>query len=354
MNTLRNSAGRVGRLGEFERIATLLAPLAEAAPGALGLSDDAALVDVPLGRSLVVTADALVAGVHFIGDEPPDLIAAKLLRVNVSDLAAMGALPMGYLMTMALPPDIDDPWLAGFVDGLARNQAEFGMALLGGDSVATTGPACFSLTAFGSVATGRALTRSGACPGDLVFVSGTLGDGALGLRAARGALANLSQADQAFLADRYRLPRPRVALGQGLVGLARAAMDVSDGLVADLGHICAASGVGAVIEAGRVPLSAAARAAVPTTGLEPMLGGGDDYELLFTVAPSDRPAVADLARAIDLPLTEIGRIEAGTGTRVLDAEGSALALAQTGYRHGENPSPTSEEGITSRRAARDV
>lgn len=323
-----------GRLDEFERIARFLAPLAADWPGAMGLADDAALVDAPPGQTLVVTADALVAGVHFRGDEPAELIAAKLLRVNLSDLAAMGARPLAYLITLALPVTVDDDWLGRFADGLAREQAEFGISLIGGDSVATPGPACLSLTAIGAVPAGRALRRDGARAGDRVFVSGTVGDAALGLIALRDGLDTLGEAERAWLIERYRLPRPRVALGQRLLGLAHAAQDVSDGLVADLGHICAASGVAAVIEADRLPLSPAARAALPAVGLAPVLGGGDDYELVFTVAPGDRRRVAGLAGELELALTEIGRIRRGRGVRVVDRDGREIPVPEPGYRHG--------------------
>ncbi|MFQ5953841.1 MAG: thiamine-phosphate kinase [Kiloniellales bacterium] len=320
-------------LGEFERIARFFAPLAGDWPGALGLIDDAALVDLAAGRTLVVTADALVAGVHYPADEAADLVAARLVRVNLSDLAAMGARPLAYLITLALPAEIDDEWLQRFAGGLKREQAAYHITLIGGDSVATPGPTCLSLTALGSVPEGRALRRDGAQAGDLVLVSGSIGDAALGLIALKGDLDGVGAKHRAQLVDRYRLPRPRVALGERLVGLAHAALDVSDGLVADLAHICTASGVGAVIEADRLPLSPAARAALPAVGLAPVLGGGDDYELLFTIAPGNGGRVAELARSLDLALTEIGRIRAGTGVTVVDRDGREIPVPRPGYRH---------------------
>ncbi len=327
-------AGGGQRLDEFQRIARYFAPLAAGWPGALGLADDAALVDPPPGQTLVVTADALVASVHYRGDEPAELIAAKLLRVNLSDLAAMGARPLAYLVVLALPAEIGDDWIEGFAAGLEREQAIFGLSLIGGDSVATPGPACLSLTAFGAVPVGRALRRDGARAGDTVFVSGTIGDAALGLIAVRDGLDPVGDSDRAWLIDRYRVPRPRIELGQRLIGLAHAAQDVSDGLVADLGHICTTSGVGAVIEADRIPLSPAARAALPVAGQGPVLGGGDDYELLFTTAAADRGRVADLARGLDLALIEIGRIDTGRGVRVVDRDGREVSVPVPGYRHG--------------------
>ncbi len=326
-------SGGAGPLDEFGRIARFLAPLAADWPGALGLTDDAALVELAAGQTLVVTADALVAGVHYPADEAAEVVAARLVRVNLSDLAAMGARPIAYLITMALPAETGDDWLERFAGGLEREQARYGISLIGGDSVATPGPICLSLTALGTVPEGQALRRDGARAGDAVFLSGTVGDPALGLVALRDGLRGIDAAHRSELIDRYRSPRPRVELGQRLVGLAHAAQDVSDGLVADLGHICAASGVGAVIEAERLPLSPAARAAVAALGLDPVLGGGDDYELLFTVAPGVRRRVAELARGLDLALTEIGRIQAGAGVTVVDRDGREIAVPRPGYRH---------------------
>jgi thiamine-monophosphate kinase len=320
-------------LGEFERIARFFAPLA--GPGALGLRDDAALIDGPPGRQLVLTVDAIVAGVDYLPDDPPDLVARKLLRVNLSDLAAKGATPLGYLLTTVLPAECGEAWLADFSAGLAADQAEFSIVLLGGDTSGTPGPATLSVTAIGTVAAGQAILRRGALPGDLVYVSGTIGDAALGLRALRGDLAGLDDGARTFLADRYHLPRPRLALGQGLVGIAHAMVDVSDGLVADLGHICAVSGVAALLEAGCVPLSPAAQAAL--TGdpglLSLVLAGGDDYELVFAASPAAEPAIAALARALALPIARIGRIAAGSGVQVVDETGRVIELAATGYRH---------------------
>jgi thiamine-monophosphate kinase len=325
-------ADKPATLGEFGRIARFFAPLASGAPGALGLTDDAALIDCPPAERLVVTVDAMVEGVHFLGSDPPDLVARKLVRVNLSDLAAMAARPVGYFLTTALPKSRGDDWLAGFAAGLAQDQAEFGIALMGGDSVSTPGPITLTLTAFGRIDVGAEVRRGGACPGDLVFVSGTIGDGALGLEAAQGKLDGvLGPADVAFLADRYRLPRPRVVLGPLLSGLASAMMDVSDGLVGDLGHICTVSGVAGVVEAARVPLSVAA-ARLPDR-LATVLTGGDDYELLFTASPDRQAQILAAAKASGVPVTAIGRIEAGQGVRVRDAAGSEIVLDGVGWRH---------------------
>jgi thiamine-monophosphate kinase len=318
-------------LGEFGRIARYLAPLAAGTPGALGLTDDAALIEVAPGERLVVTADAIVEGVHFLPEDPPDLVARKLLRCNLSDLAAMGATAWGYVMTMALPKRCDDAWVERFAQGLAADQAEFGIALLGGDSVSTPGPITLTVTAFGRLVAGTEIRRSGARPGDIVYVSGTIGDGALGLMAATGKLFGLDARDRDYLADRYRLPRPRLTLGRALSGVASAMMDISDGLVGDLEHIAEASGVAAVIEASRLPLSIAATTVLADAveHVETVLTGGDDYELLFTAPPD-----AVLPQSPDVPITAIGRIEAGAGVRVLDRDGGDLALTRRGFRHG--------------------
>jgi thiamine-monophosphate kinase len=328
------TAERAGS-GEFGRIARYFAPLA-ATPGALGLTDDAALLSPAMGEELVVTADALVEGVHFLPGDPPDLIARKLLRCNLSDLAAMAARPFAYVLTMALPGRCDDLWVERFAHGLGEDQAAFGITLLGGDSVSTPGPISLSLTAFGLVRSGTAVRRNGARAGDLVYVSGTIGDGALGLLAATGQLDGIDLDHRHWLADRYRLPQPRVTLGPALAGLASAMMDISDGLVGDLDHIAETSYVAAVIEAPRVPISAAAASvlALDPGLLETILTGGDDYELLFTIRPD---AVAELQRCAaeaGVPVTAIGRIDAGEGVRVLDRAGCDLALSRRGFRHG--------------------
>jgi thiamine-monophosphate kinase len=302
---------------EFDRIARHFRPLA--GPGALNLTDDAAVFAPPAGRELVVTADAMVESVHFLPNTAPDLIARKLLRVNLSDLAAMGATPLGYLVTISVPRSFTDDWFANFATGLAADQAEFAIAMLGGDTTQTPGPLTLSLTAIGHVAPGAALRRNGAQPGDAVWVTGTIGDGALGLAAARGDLPD----PDGYLKSRYDLPTPRLNLP--LAGWAHAAMDVSDGLFQDLGHICRASGLAAVVEAALIPLSPQARAAGPAWR-EAAMVGGDDYELLLA-APADVPPPPGVIA------TRIGTFTAGQGVRVLDAAGQDLALDRRGWSH---------------------
>jgi thiamine-monophosphate kinase len=320
-------------LGEFERIRRFFAPLT--GPGGMRLLDDAALVDCPAGRRLVVTTDAIVAGVHFLPGDPPDRVAQKLLRVNVSDLAAMGARPRHYLLTTALPSEFGTDWLAAFARGLEADQRHFGMDLLGGDSVATPGPAVLSLTAIGDVAVGAEIRRGGACPGDRVWVSGTIGDAWLGLAVLRGAYPELAPAHRASLIARYQVPDPRTGLGPRLAGVAHAMIDVSDGLLADLGHVCEVSRVGAVVHADAVPLSPAARAIVEADpSLLPRLcAGGDDYELLFAAPPTASETIRALSASLGLPTTAIGTIEAGAGVRLLGRDGRPVALGDTGYRH---------------------
>jgi thiamine-monophosphate kinase len=320
-------------LSEFERIARFFAPLA--GEGSLGLIDDVALIDGPDGEQYALTTDAIIAGIDYFPDDPPGLVAQKLLRVNLSDLAAKGARPFGYLLITALPASHDEAWLAAFCAGLAADQKQYGIVLLGGDSSATPGPATLAVTALGRVAKGKAVLRSGAKPGDLIFVSGTLGDSALGLGVLKGAIAGLSPADRDFLVNRYRLPQPRVALGPKLVEIVNAMIDVSDGLVADLGHIAAASGLAARIRAGEIPLSAAARAALRAADsrFSVILGGGDDYELLFTAHPSMALKIEAAAREAGIMVTGIGTMEAGQGVRVFDDNGQETAVAQAGYSH---------------------
>ncbi|SDF10580.1 MULTISPECIES: thiamine-phosphate kinase [Thalassobaculum] len=322
-------------LGEFDRIARFFAPLAKDAPGAFGLTDDAAaLPPLAEGQEWVVTVDALVSAVHFLPDDPPELVARKALRVNLSDLAAMGAVPYGYTLALALPKDMAEPqrWLAAFSRGLAADQAEFGIHLLGGDSVSTPGPVTLSITAFGRGPRDGVLRRSGAAPGQDVWVSGTIGDGALGLRVAQGLLSGRF----ADLADRYRLPAPRVTLGPRLAGLATAALDVSDGLVQDAGHIATHSGCRLVIEAPLVPISASVADLVsddPDLFAE-VLTGGDDYELLFTAAPEAADAIEAAGREAGVSVTRIGRVQSGAGVEVLDHHGAPLdGLTARGWRH---------------------
>ncbi len=324
-----------GRLGEFERIGRFLRPLADGTPGALGLGDDGAALDPPPGQRLVITTDAMVESVHYLPGERPDRLARKLLRVNLSDLAAMGARPWAYTLTTALNEGADEAWLAAFAEGLSDDQAAFEIALIGGDSVSTSGPVVLSVCAMGAVAPDRLLRRNGARPGDTIWVSGWLGDAALGLRLEKGEVAHPPQeaTDHAYLCERFHLPSPRLALGAALGGLATAAMDVSDGLIGDLGHICRQSSVGAEIDLGAIPLSPAARTLIAGNPALQRIAwaGGDDYELLFTAAPEHAGRVAGAAGDAGVPATPIGRVTAGEGISAVGGSGEMQALA--GWSH---------------------
>jgi thiamine-monophosphate kinase len=320
-------------LGEFGRIREFFAPLAGL--GALGLTDDAALLDCPPGYRLVVTVDQLVEGVHFLPDDLPDLVARKLMRRNLSDLAAMGATPRYYLVTSALPATHDDEWVRRFAKGLAEDQHRFGVALLGGDSTSTPGPASLTLTAIGHVAANREIRRAGAQPGDKIWVSGTIGDAYLGLKVLRGEYPALAAEQRATLTARYQLPEPRTKLGPDLGGIAHAMIDISDGLISDLGHICETSSVAASVELMRLPLSPAAEVVVAGDEVlrAQLATGGDDYELLFTAPIEAEDEITSLSQGLGLPITEIGLIEAGEGVRLLDEHGAALPIDKAGWRH---------------------
>ncbi|GAN53426.1 thiamine-phosphate kinase [Tanticharoenia sakaeratensis] len=312
--------------GEFGFIARHFAPLA--GPEGLGLGDDAALFRPSAGMETVISADMMVEAVHFFPDDPPDLIARKLLRCNLSDLAAMGAVPRGYLLAIAKPDRLHDAWFSEFARGLATDQATFGLTLFGGDTTRSTGPLVLSLTILGDVPAGAALRRSGARPGDSVWASGTIGDAALGLLARQGKLPD----PDGMLRDRYLLPHPRMGLGLAVRDIAHAAMDISDGLVQDAGHLARASNVRITIDADCVPSSAAARAA-GGDWLETRLTGGDDYELLLT-CPADRTdALLAAASASGTALTRIGAVEPGQGVVVLDQAGRGISFARPGWQH---------------------
>jgi len=329
--------------GEFELIARYFAPLARAFPGAYGLLDDAAVISPASGNELVVKTDTIVGGVDFLPDEPADLVARKGLRVNLSDLAAKGAVPRAYLLDLVIPDTVDELWIAAFVAGLAHDQAEYGMHLIGGDMSSTSGPITIAVTALGEAPIGRIIRRGGARPDDIVFVTGTIGDAALGLSVLDSTRSALDAASTAFLVDRYRLPQPRVVLGPRLIGIATAGLDVSDGLVADLRHICEVSRLRAVIEAKSVPLSPAARVAIAgePRRLAMAFTGGDDYEILFTAPPAASARIGDLSRSCGVPITPIGRMTVLSGDDqprvvVLDGLGHPLSFASEGWMHFGN------------------
>ncbi|HEY1362123.1 MAG TPA: thiamine-phosphate kinase [Xanthobacteraceae bacterium] len=325
--------------GEDRLIARYFKPLAKH-PGAFGLVDDAAAIEPPAGCDLVLKTDGIIGGVHFFPEDPAETVAKKALRVNLSDLAAKGARPLGFLLTLALPKELGDAWLAAFARGLGEDAELFGCPLLGGDTDSTPGPVTISIAAFGSVPHGKMLRRVGARPGDCVVVTGTIGDAALGvmLRGDRSNAARweLTPDQQRALEARYLLPQPRIAIAELLRAQASAAMDVSDGLAGDLAKLCRASGVVAEIEVARVPLSAAARAAL---GRDPklmraILTGGDDYEVLATMPAGKVEAFRQQAAAAGVTITAIGTVVAGQGdARFIAVDGSPLALDHLSYSH---------------------
>lgn len=323
------------RPSEFDLIRTYFAPLSALEKGAFNLTDDAAIIEPAKGQSLVVTTDALVGGVHFLTDDQPEDIAAKLLRVSLSDLAAMGATPAYYNLAIAVPPDLTATWFKAFCQSLAADQKEFGITLIGGDTVSTEGPLTLSLTAMGYVETDKGLRRSGAKIGDDIWVSGSIGDGALGLQAAMGTLSGLDKQDEDYLLSRYRQPCPRTKLGPNLIEFAHAAIDISDGLIADLGHICETSHVGADIQINAIPLSEVAKKRVEQSPglIDLVLGGGDDYELLFTTNVSFSAISPSIALSSDTILTKIGTITEGPSIRLFDFKGEEYALTKKGYSH---------------------
>jgi thiamine-monophosphate kinase len=326
---------------EDELIARFFRPLA--GPAALGLLDDAACLSPEPGSDLVMTADALVAGVHFFPHDPPEAIGWKALAVNLSDLAAKAAAPRGFLLSLALPPGWTAEWLDAFARGLGDAAREGDCPLLGGDTVRTPGPLTLSITAVGSVPSGRMAPRTGARPGDRLYVSGTIGDAALGLklrlaeeprRAAPAWAAALDEAGRAHLLDRYLRPRPRLALRAALQAHAHAAMDVSDGLVGDLRKMASASGVAAALDVAGVPLSRGAQAAIAAdrSALVVAVTGGDDYEVLCSIPAGRCAAFEEAARAAGVAVTAVGEVHPGEGLTLTD-HGEAFAVEQGSFSH---------------------
>ncbi len=295
----------------------------------LGIGDDAAVLAPPPGRQLVVSTDTLIEGVHFPAATEPAAIGHKALAVNLSDLAAMGAEPAWFTLNLTLPRD-DEGWLGEFSRGLFDLACAHRIQLVGGDT--TCGPLSISITVHGFVPPGAVLARAGARPGDRIYVTGELGDAGLALAALRREIA-LSQSQLAAVRERLDRPQPRVAAGLALRGVATACIDISDGLMADLGHVLAASRVGARIELPLLPLSPAVRTHLAQTGWDTVLGAGDDYELCFTVPPGREPALRAAASRFGCPVSPIGEIESGSGLRVLDASGAPYRPVRSGYDH---------------------
>jgi thiamine-monophosphate kinase len=306
-------------MDEFGIIAKYFAPLA--GEGAFGLKDDAALLPSRAGHDLIVTTDTISEGTDFFAFDPADLVAQKALRVNLSDLAAKGAQPSGYLLNLTLTHTVTEAWLAAFASGLARDQQEFGLSLLGGDTGAGEGPLSIAITAFGFVPQGGMVRRSGAKPGDAVYVTGTIGDSGGGLAIFRREKHTLTDQDRDYLAGRYRVPQPPVMFAAGLRAIAHASVDISDGLIADLGHIASASGVHIIVEGAQVPLSPSLKALWGENVLLRAVTAGDDYQVAFTAPPGLRG-----------PFTCIGRVETGEGINLV-IDGQVIEISLTGYQH---------------------
>jgi thiamine-monophosphate kinase len=319
---------------EDKLIARFFAPIA-IHPGALGLADDAAFIKPPAGCDLVLKTDAIIGGVHFFADDAAQTVASKALRVNLSDLAAKGAKPLGFLLSLALPSDIGERWLGNFAEGLRSDAVLYGCPLFGGDTDRTPGPITVSIAMFGSVPEGTMVRRAGAKAGDRVFVSGTIGDAALGLALRKGKDWKLAEPQRQHLIARYLLPQPRNALAEAVRLHASAAMDVSDGLAGDFAKLCRASQVSATIEAAAVPLSEAAKAVIAAEPamLAAALTGGDDYEIVCTVPAHKAASFRAAAQAVKVPVTEIGTIAAGAGVRFLGPDGQPLTFQHASFSH---------------------
>jgi thiamine-monophosphate kinase len=333
------SGGPPGESREDRLIARYFGPLARH-PGAFGLTDDAAVLTPPAGMDLVLKADAIIGGVHFFPDDPAEAVARKALRVNLSDLAAKGAAPAGFLLSLALPEGITEDWLASFAQGLSADADAYRCPLMGGDTDRTPGPITVSIAAIGWVPHGAMVRRHGAKAGDRVFLTGTVGDAALGLRLRRDPEAtgrwSLDAAGRDHLLSRYLLPQPRNALALALRDHASAAMDVSDGLAGDLAKLCRTSGVSADIEIAKLPLSAGARAALGAEPalIETILAGGDDYEVLAAIPNQKAPSFRRAATQAGVQVTEIGEITAGEGApRFIDADGKPVVLSRLSFSH---------------------
>jgi thiamine-monophosphate kinase len=305
-----------------------------AANAVLGVGDDCALVDVTNGMDLAVSTDTMVSGTHFFPDVDPENLGHKALAVNLSDMAAMGALPYWAMLALTVP-NVDHAWLAAFAKGFFDLAEEYNVSLIGGDT--TRGPLTLTVTIMGEVPAGAALRRSGAKAGNDIWVSGNVGDAALAVAHRHGRVV-LAEADYREAVMRLYEPTPRVALGQALRGLATAAIDISDGLLADLTHICRLSGVGATVELPSVPVSSiGAKHLATPEGRTAIVSGGDDYELCFTAHPNSRESIQELADVLGHPLTRIGQVKRGKGVSLLGADGKAVKVDGRGYDHFSAP-----------------
>jgi len=316
-----------------------LAPLAAGYPGSFGLRDDCALLSVDPGNAVVVKTDAVAEGVHFLPDDDPEDVGWKALAVNVSDLAAKGAIPRAYVLSLAFPAAPTRGWMAAFARGLQSAQQAFGMHLIGGDTDRRPGPLSITPCVFGEASGGRMVLRTTAKPGDHLYLTGTLGDSALGLALrldkVAGPALRLEAAQERHAIGRYLRPEPRIGLRRALLDHAHAAMDISDGLVKDLGRMCRASGTGATVDVATVPLSSAVAAAVAAdrTWMERLLTGGDDYEVLAAVPPAASAAFEAAAGAGGVAVARIGTVALAPGVSFRGPDGAPMAIGRPGYDH---------------------
>lgn len=317
-------------LNEFSLIQQYFSSIGKASGVALGVGDDGAVLDIPEGEQLVVTVDTLVAGVHFPADASPGDIAHRSLRVNLSDIAAMGAQPRWFTLALTLP-EAKAPWLQAFSQALSEDASMFGCALVGGDT--TAGPLSITIQLMGTVPKGKALTRSGAQVGDSIYVTGSLGEGAAAL-CLFGKTSESVVVERERLLQRFYRPKPRLLEGLRVRDLASAALDISDGLIADLGHIAESSQLGADIHLEKLPVAPWLWAVVePELVKEWVLSGGDDYELCFTVPEENRATVDAFIKQGELSACCIGQMSSELGVRCLDSQGHSIDIGKTGYQH---------------------
>ena len=322
-------------IDEFGVISKYFRPLTGGNAAALDLADDGAVIQSASGVEMVITCDALIAGVHFLEDSLPQMVAARALRVNLSDLAAMGASPVAYTLALMVPSGTPEKWFEDFASQLLEDQKRYGICLIGGDTVATPGPLSVSITAFGEVPCNSALTRSAAGVGDRIYVTGTIGDAALGLSALKGDLKQCDKETIGYFVNKFLWPEPRLSVGMGVRGIASAAVDISDGLLSDVNHICMASNVGAKIWEASLPFSSRAQ---PLVRVRPdlrsqLMGGGDDYELVLVVPEKNNQAFWQFLEGHSVVATEIGEITGGNGVYLVNEEGTSIKTEALGYKH---------------------
>ena len=323
---------------EFSRIKKFFRPLTSQRMGAMELLDDAALVPTKKMDSIVVSTDALVEKIHFHSNERADFIARKALRTNLSDLASMGSKPFAYNLALIIGKKKSiniDQWLKLFSKGLAVDQKKFGVELIGGDTVTSFGPTSICISIFGTPNPKGSLLRRGAKVGDGIFVSGTIGDAALGLTLRGNRSLSCLSKENSYCISRYRIPRPRIDLGLALGEVASAAMDISDGLFQDLSHLCGASNVGGIVHANKIPLSKEVRTFLKENkfSIEQVITGGDDYELIFTAPVTKEKSILNMARVTKTRITRIGTVQSGGGISIFDKNGDIIPVSKAGYSH---------------------